>query len=63
MELGAKDNVSPMLPISSPFTRRIQLKTISKNFMMPTLAAYDEARNPQDDMLNYNTFKELQMKL
>lgn len=60
MELRAKDNSGPMLPISSPFVKRIQLETISKKFMMPTLAMYDGAGNPRDHVLNYKTFMELQ---
>lgn len=60
MELRAKDNSGPMLPISSPFVKRIQLETISKKFMMSTLAMYDGAGNPRDHVLNYKTFMELQ---
>lgn len=56
IELGAKDNINPMILTSSPFTKRIWLETIPKKFMMLTLAAYDGARNPRHHMLNYKNF-------
>lgn len=61
IELRARDNTSLMLLASSPFVMRIQLETIPKKFMMPTLVAYDKACNLQDPVLNYKTFMELQM--
>lgn len=61
-ELGARDSVGLMWPTSSPFTKRIQLESIPKKFMMPTLAAYDRTRNPRDHVLNYKIFMELQMR-
>lgn len=45
-ELGAKDSTGPMLPTFSPFTRRIQLMTTPKKFMMPTLVVYEGDGNP-----------------
>lgn len=61
MEFGTKDNVSQMLPTSSPFVSRVQLETTQKKFMMSTLATYDGAGNPWDHVSNYKTFMELQM--
>ncbi|XP_021629659.1 uncharacterized protein LOC110627617 [Manihot esculenta] len=59
MELGAKDNSGPLLLTSSAFMKWIQQETISKKFIMPTLAAYDGTRNPREHVLDYKTFMEL----
>ncbi|XP_021595171.1 uncharacterized protein LOC110602053 [Manihot esculenta] len=59
-KLGARDSSSPLLPTLSPFVKRVQQETIPKKFMMPTMAAYDRMGNPQEHVLNYKTFMELQ---
>lgn len=50
MELGAKDNIGLMLLTLSPFVKRIQLKTIPKKFMMPTLATYKKPTGPRVEL-------------
>ena len=59
-ELGTKDQNQALLPTSSPFSKWVQQETVPKKFMMPPMAAYDGAGNPQEHVLNYKTFMELQ---
>lgn len=45
---------------TSLFVACIREETISKKFQMPTMGAYNRTSNPNDHVINYKTFMELQ---